>query len=150
MDDSIVRGTTSKQIVDMAREAGAKKVYFASASPPIRYPNVYGIDMPSPHELIAYDKTEEEIQKLIGADRLIYQDLDDLIESCREGNPKIKRFETSVFTGKYVTGDIDDNYLEALERNRNDLAKSSSKNKLPPVNAQGDATVIELHNFTDN
>jgi amidophosphoribosyltransferase len=150
IDDSIVRGTTSKQIVEMAREAGAKNVYFASAAPPIRYPNVYGIDMPSANELIAHNKTENEIAKLIGADKLIYQELNDLIESCREGNPKITQFETSVFTGEYITGDVDENYLEALERSRNDQSKSSNKTKLSIVDKKVDPTVIELHNFTDN
>ncbi|WMS87706.1 amidophosphoribosyltransferase [Pleionea litopenaei] len=125
VDDSIVRGTTSKQIVEMAREAGANKVYFASAAPPVRYPNVYGIDMPAAQELVAHDRSIEEIQELIGTDKLIYQDLDDLIESVQEGNADISRFDTSVFTGEYITGDVDENYLTNLEQLRNDLAKSS-------------------------
>lgn len=150
MDDSIVRGTTSKQIVDMAREAGAKKVYFASAAPAIRYPNVYGIDMPSAKELIAHGKTDEEVGQLIGADKLIYQDLQDLIDSCQEGNPKITRFDTSVFDKSYVTGDIDEAYLERLEENRNDLAKKSAKNIDSSSNMTGDSMVMELHNFSDN
>src|SRR6185369_13611397 len=91
VDDSIVRGTTSSQIIQMAREAGAKKVYFASAAPPVRFPNVYGIDMPSVHELVANGRSDDEIAREIGADRLIYQDLDDLIEAAREGNPVIRR-----------------------------------------------------------
>lgn len=126
VDDSIVRGTTSHQIVDMAREAGAKKVYFASAAPPVRYPNVYGIDMPTASELVAHDKTIEEVEKIIGADKLIYQDLDDLIEAVKEGNADIEQFDTSVFTGEYITGDVDEAYLDRLEQERNDEAKSSS------------------------
>lgn len=118
VDDSIVRGTTCKQIIDMAREAGANKVYFASAAPAVYYPNVYGIDMPSKKELIAYGRTEQEVADEIGADWLIYQDLDDLVESCREGNSNITQFDCSVFDGNYVTGDINQAYLEQLERLR--------------------------------
>ncbi|CAG1771789.1 partial amidophosphoribosyltransferase, partial [uncultured bacterium] len=98
VDDSVVRGTTSAQIIQMARDAGAKKVYFASAAPPVRYPNVYGIDMPAAHELIAHGRTEEEVCEAIGADKLIYQDLDDLIAAVQKGNPKIKHFDTSCFS----------------------------------------------------
>lgn len=123
VDDSIVRGTTSEQIIMMAREAGAKKVYFASAAPEIRFPNVYGIDMPSPHELIAYGREVEEIAALIKADGLIYQDLEDLVAAVAEENPSIKKFETSVFSGQYVTGDVDQSYLEQLNVQRNDSAK---------------------------
>ncbi|KAG4090496.1 amidophosphoribosyltransferase [Neocallimastix lanati (nom. inval.)] len=123
VDDSIVRGTTSREIIQMAREAGAKKVYFASCSPPIRFPNVYGIDMPTSKELIAYNRTEEEIAKELGADCVIYEELDDLIESCRKFNRDIKSFDTSVFNGKYVTGDVTKEYLEMLDRTRNDKAK---------------------------
>ena len=108
IDDSIVRGTTSKQIIQMAREAGANKVYFASAAPPIRYPNVYGIDMPAASELIAAGKTNSEVEELIGADWLVYQDLDDLIAAAAEGNPTISRYECSVFDGDYITGDVDE------------------------------------------
>ncbi len=122
VDDSIVRGTTSKEIVQMARDAGAKKVYFASASPPVRYPNVYGIDMPAAAELIAHNRTEHEICEAIGADRLIYQDLEDLIDSVRTGNPRLTRFDCSVFTGKYVT-DVSRDYLMLLEQERNESAK---------------------------
>jgi len=129
VDDSIVRGTTSKQIVQMARDAGAKKVYFASAAPPVRYPNVYGIDMPCAAELIANEKTIEQIESLIGADRLIYQDLRDLIAAASEGNPQITEFDTSCFSKRYVTGDIDDQYLTGLEVQRNDLAKIKGKHK---------------------
>ncbi len=123
VDDSIVRGTTSREIVQMAREAGAKKVYVASAAPPIRYPNVYGIDMPSAKELIAYNRTVEEVADIIGADWLVYQDLDDLIDSAKKGNPEIKSFDTSCFNGEYVTGDINDDYLAHIEALRNDDAK---------------------------
>ncbi len=123
VDDSIVRGTTCKQIIQMARDAGAKKVYFASAAPPVRYPNVYGIDMPSAQEFLAHNRTVEEIAKLIGADWLIYQDLDDLIACARKGNKNIKQFDTSCFTGHYITNDVDKNYLEHLEQHRNDAAK---------------------------
>jgi len=124
VDDSIVRGTTSAQIIQMARDAGAKKVYFASAAPPVRYPNVYGIDMPAAHELIAHNRTEDEVCEAIGADRLIYQDLDDLIEAVRKGNPDIKHFDTSCFSNEYITGDIDDSYLERTEALRNDHAQT--------------------------
>lgn len=120
VDDSIVRGTTSKQIVQMARDAGARKVFFASAAPPVRYPNVYGIDMPTSRELIAYGKTDAEIASEIGADRLIYQDLDALVDDCRSVNPAIERFETSCFSGEYVTGDITPEYLANIDALRND------------------------------
>ena len=126
VDDSIVRGTTSRQIIEMVREAGAKKVLFASASPPVKYQNLYGIDMAATKELIAHDKTENEIADAIGADELIYQNLEDLISSVQEGNPEIKDFETSIFTGKYPT-DIDDGYLENLEEERSDIIKMSKK-----------------------
>jgi amidophosphoribosyltransferase len=122
VDDSIVRGTTSKQIIQMARDAGANKVYFASASPPVRYPNIYGIDMPAPSELIANGRDDRQIQEVLGADRLIYQGLDDLIEACREGNTDITRFDTSCFSGEYVTG-VEDGYLEDLQVRRSDQAK---------------------------
>jgi amidophosphoribosyltransferase len=127
VDDSIVRGTTSREIVQMAREAGARKVYFASAAPPVRYPNVYGIDMPAADELIAHGRTDEEVCAAIGADWLIYQDLDDLIEAARKGNPKIRRFDTSCFNGEYVTGDVSEDYLNHIAAIRNDTAKSKSQ-----------------------
>lgn len=120
VDDSIVRGTTSEQIVELAREAGAKKVYFASASPEVRFPNVYGIDMPSANELIAHGREVDEICQLIGADDLIFQDLSDLIAAVREENPDITAFESSVFNGIYVTKDIDQAYLDYLENLRKD------------------------------
>lgn len=127
VDDSIVRGTTCRQIIQMARDAGAKKVYFASAAPAIRYPNVYGIDMPAASELIAAGRTDQEVEELIGADWLIYQDLDDLIASAAEGNPDIEQFECSVFNGEYITGDVDEVYLKRLENIRSDAAKKSKK-----------------------
>ncbi|TID28985.1 amidophosphoribosyltransferase, partial [Avibacterium paragallinarum] len=123
VDDSIVRGTTSQQIVDMARAAGAKKIYFASAAPEIRYPNVYGIDMPTKHELIAYGRDVDEIAKLIGVDKLIFQDLDALTQSVQQENPAIKGFDCSVFTGEYITGDITAEYLDQIADLRNDSAK---------------------------
>lgn len=126
VDDSIVRGTTSKEIIEMAREAGAKKVYIASAAPEVRYPNVYGIDMPAVSELIANGRNVEEICQLIGADKLIFQDLDDLIEACiDEKHSDVREFDTSVFDGKYITGDIDDAYLERLQTARNDSQKAA-------------------------
>ena len=123
VDDSIVRGTTCKQIIEMARDAGARRVYFASASPPVKYPNVYGIDMPAVSELIAHGKTVDEIQKQIGADWLVYQDLEDLVASCAEGSILPMDFECSVFNGVYVTRDVSEKYLAKLEARRNDAAK---------------------------
>jgi amidophosphoribosyltransferase len=124
VDDSIVRGTTSQEIIRMARDAGATKVYFASAAPPVRFPNVYGIDMPAVSELIAYGHDEDEVSRMIGADRVIYQDLDDLIAAVGRGNTRIERFDTSCFNGEYVTGDVTPDYLRALEEARNDSTKS--------------------------
>ena len=118
VDDSIVRGTTSREIVQMARDAGARKVYFASAAPPVKFPNVYGIDMPSRRELIATGRSDDEICREIGADRLIYQDLDDLKEAVRRVNPAIKYFEASCFDGDYITGDITLEYLDSIEAAR--------------------------------
>jgi len=125
VDDSIVRGTTSRQIIEMARSSGAKKVYFASAAPPIRYQNVYGIDMAATTELVAHKRTEKEVEEFIKADWLIYQDLDDLVQAAQIGNEAIKQFECSIFNGKYVTDDIDDKYLKDLEDTRNDKSKAS-------------------------
>ena len=136
VDDSIVRGTTCRQIIQMAREAGAKNVYFCSAAPEVRYPNVYGIDMPSAHELIAHDRSCDEVAELIGADWLVYQDLEDLVEAVREGNPNIGNFDCSVFDGNYITGDINEVYLGKIEQTRNDAAKL--------VNV--DNAVMGLHN----
>ena len=130
VDDSIVRGTTSRQIIEMARASGAKKVYFASASPPIIYQNVYGIDMASTSELVANGRTEEEICNLIGADWLIYQNLEDLIQAAQQGNKDIKQFECSIFDGKYVTDDIDEKYLKNLEDLRSDKSKSLRQSNL--------------------
>ncbi|MBT8089849.1 MAG: amidophosphoribosyltransferase [Gammaproteobacteria bacterium] len=129
VDDSIVRGTTSQQIIKLAREAGANKVYFASAAPPVRYPNVYGIDMPAASELIANGRTVEQIQEIIGADRLIYQDLHGLVRSVRHGNSAITEFDTSCFSGEYVTGDVTEEYLHELETRRNDAAKQSRQTR---------------------
>lgn len=125
VDDSIVRGTTSEEIIRMARDAGARKVYFASAAPPVRYPNVYGIDMPAAHELIAHERSEEEVARAIGADHLIFQDLPDLEEAVRRGNRRLQRFDASCFTGEYVTGDIDRAYLDSLAREREDAVQAA-------------------------
>jgi amidophosphoribosyltransferase len=124
VDDSIVRGTTSEQIIEMARDAGANKVYFASAAPEIRFPNVYGIDMPSANELIAHGREVEEVAEMIGADKLIYQSLEDLIAAVGESNKSLSKFETSVFDGNYITGDINQSYLESLNSARSDNAKA--------------------------
>ncbi|MGB1714656.1 MAG: amidophosphoribosyltransferase [Arenicellales bacterium] len=124
VDDSIVRGTTSKQIIQMARDAGAKKVYFASAAPPVRYANVYGIDMPSRSELVANGRTDEEIGQFIGADRLLYQRLEDLIEAVREGNPEIIRVDASCFDGRYITGNVSADFLKTVAGTRSDQAKT--------------------------
>jgi len=125
VDDSIVRGTTSGQIVEMARDAGAKQVFMASAAPPVRYPNVYGIDMPAPIELIAHDSDVIEIQEKIGADWLIYQDLEDLVEAVRYDKHPIETFESSCFNGEYITGDVDSSYLHALQHSRSDKMKKA-------------------------
>ncbi|KAJ2404880.1 amidophosphoribosyltransferase [Coemansia sp. RSA 2526] len=139
VDDSIVRGTTSQEIIQMARDVGAKKVYFASAAPAIRYPNVYGIDMPSRTELVAAGNSDEDVSAAIGADRVFFQDLDDLVASCRLFNPKITTFDTSVFDGKYVTGDVTPEYLEKLEERRADCSKLKADS--------ADNEVIGLHNY---
>ncbi|OYX25821.1 MAG: amidophosphoribosyltransferase, partial [Hydrogenophilales bacterium 32-62-9] len=119
VDDSIVRGTTSREIVQMARDAGAAKVYFASASPPVRFSNVYGIDMPTRNELIASDRNDEEIAREIGCDALVYQDLEDMVAAVRAGNPAIPDFDTSCFDGRYITGDVTPEYLQYVEAIRN-------------------------------
>lgn len=137
IDDSIVRGTTSKEIIQMARDAGAKKVFFASSAPPIRYPNIYGIDMPCAEELIAHDKTVEEVRVLIGADKLIYLDLEDLIAVTREGNKSIEKFESAVFDGIYLTGD-ESHYLAQASRLRSEKTKKT--------NFSTDEHHIDLHN----
>ncbi|MEY4209746.1 MAG: hypothetical protein RLZ92_124 [Pseudomonadota bacterium] len=137
VDDSVVRGTTSEQIIQMARDAGAKKVYFASAAPPVRYPNVYGIDMPAAHELIAHGRTEQEVCEAIGADKLIYQEIADLIDAVSTGNHNISHFDTSCFTHEYITGDIDDAYLARIEALRNDGAQEQRKVDTDLIEAQG-------------
>lgn len=140
VDDSIVRGTTCQQIIQMARDAGAKKVYFASAAPAVKYPNVYGIDMPTATELIAHGRTHDEVCTEIGADWLIYQDLEDLIAASTEGNHKVTEFDCAVFTGEYIAGDVTQEYLDKLADARNDLAKVGKKLSKP-----SDAP-IGLHN----
>jgi amidophosphoribosyltransferase len=126
VDDSIVRGTTSQQIVQMARDAGAKKVYLASAAPPVRYPNVYGIDMPSSEELVAHGRSEKDIEQLLGCDWLIYQDLADL-EAAVAG-PKFpgRKFDSSCFNGEYITG-IDADYFDRIKQLRSDEAKKTRR-----------------------
>ncbi|MDA9063864.1 amidophosphoribosyltransferase [Pseudomonadales bacterium] len=138
VDDSIVRGTTTRQIVQMAKEAGAKKVYLASAAPPVRYPNVYGIDMPAACEFVADGHTVEEIATYIGVDWLIYQDLEDLVDCAMGINPKITRFDTSVFDGIYITGGVDEKYLTRIESQRGDGAKSGRR--------LAEMEIIEMHN----
>ena len=139
VDDSIVRGTTSQQIIQMAREAGAKKVYIASAAPPVRFPNVYGIDMPAAHELVAHGRDERQIADYIGADWLIYQELDDLIDAVQKGNRGIEQFDCSCFDGKYVTSTIDDTYLDRISVLRNDSAKEVAEE-------QPNVVAMDLHN----
>ena len=138
VDDSIVRGTTSREIVQMARDAGARKVYFASAAPPVRFPNVYGIDMPSRQELIATGRTDEEICREIGADRLIYQDLEDLKAAVRKANPAITSFDASCFDGKYITGDITPEYLDRNEQSR-EHGKASKNDDISQMDLDLDA-----------
>ncbi|PMH40578.1 amidophosphoribosyltransferase [Vibrio sp. 10N.286.49.B3] len=139
VDDSIVRGTTSEQIIEMARDAGAKKVYMVSAAPEVRFPNVYGIDMPSASELIAHGRDNTTICKAIGADELIFQTIDDLVTAVGAGNPEIKGFDASVFNGQYVTGDIDQKYLDFLDSLRSDDAKLQRDIQQELVN-------LEMHN----
>jgi amidophosphoribosyltransferase len=139
VDDSIVRGTTSQQIIQMAREAGARKVYIASAAPPVRYPNVYGIDMPAADELVAHDRSEAEIAEYIGADWLIYQDLEDLVDAVQKGNRQIKKFDCSCFDGKYVTKTVDDEYLNKISHLRSDSAKDNGEEQVTVIG-------MELHN----
>ena len=130
VDDSIVRGTTSGQIVQMAREAGANKVYLASAAPPVMYPNVYGIDMPATDELIAANRSVDQIEQEIGADWLVYQDIADLLDAVSFGNPSIAQYEASCFDGKYLTGDVDSEYLKLLEEQRSDSAKVTTEDRV--------------------
>jgi len=114
VDDSIVRGTTSKEIINIVRQCGAKKVYLASAAPQVRFPNVYGIDMPTHAELVAYNRTDDEITKIIGADKVIFQNLDNLKKSITDVNNKLTKFDASCFDGIYVTGDVSKKYLDSL------------------------------------
>lgn len=141
VDDSIVRGTTSGQIIEMAREAGAKKVYFASAAPEIRFPNVYGIDMPSANELIAYGREIDAICQSINADGLIYQEIGDLKDAVGEENPTILEFEMSVFNGSYITADVNQSYLEELDKARNDASKQNS--------GEDELTNLDMHNMSN-
>jgi len=137
VDDSIVRGTTSKEIVQMAREAGANKVYMASAAPPVRFPNVYGIDMPTNSELVAHGRTEEEVRIMIGADALIYQDVDAMKRVVGQLNPAIKGFEASCFDGNYITGDVSAEDFEVIKSQRmsqkdeDEAGSSTSRLALP-------------------
>ena len=141
VDDSIVRGTTIQQIIQLAREAGARKVYVATAAPALRYQNVYGIDMPAKEEFVAHQRSDEEVARIIGADKLFYQQIDDLKAAAREGNPEIADFECSTFDGNYVTGDIDEAYLNQLSLVRNDQSKQRRE-----AQHQADTNVLELHN----
>lgn len=136
VDDSIVRGTTAAQIIQLARDAGAKKVYFASAAPPVRYPNVYGIDIPAVQELIAHKRNEQEVCAKIGADRLIYQNLDDLIDAVSKGNSAILNYDTSCFSNEYVTGDVDANYLAKVATLRNFEIKTQQNVENSSTNGQ--------------
>ncbi|WP_179998320.1 amidophosphoribosyltransferase [Acinetobacter sp. YH12239] len=148
VDDSIVRGTTCNEIIQMARDAGAKKVFFASAAPMVKYPNVYGIDMPVKNELIASNRDVEEIREMIGADRLIFQDLEDLKQAVRTKKvPELTDFDCSVFDGIYVAGNIDESYLDGLERKRNDSAK---KTKDGYIDLNIDAASVDLSGIKEN
>ncbi|MEX2320521.1 MAG: amidophosphoribosyltransferase, partial [Saccharospirillum sp.] len=140
VDDSIVRGTTCNEIIEMARDAGAEKVYFASAAPEVRYPNVYGIDMPAADELIAHGRDNEQIRKMIGADKLIYQELEDLRQAVQSHKADVRAFDCSVFDGKYVTGDIDSDYLAALEALRNDASQGAQRS------TDDETPMVDLHN----
>jgi amidophosphoribosyltransferase len=137
VDDSIVRGTTSAQIIELAREAGARKVYFASAAPPVRFPNVYGIDMPAASELVAAGRTEEEVARLISADWLVYQDLVDLVAACQHDDARVVEFDTSCFSGEYVTGDVTPEYLARLQEARSDAAKAHRRESALKVVGSG-------------
>ncbi len=145
VDDSIVRGTTSYEIVQMARESGAKKVIFASAAPPVRFPNVYGIDMPTRSELVAYGRTHDEINQLIGADQLIYQSVEDMKKAVQDINPSIKNFESSCFDGVYISGDITEAYLDALEAARN-IANTEEDRKSDPSDFARSQLHLQLAN----
>ena len=142
VDDSIVRGTTSQQIIEMAREAGARRVYMASAAPPVRYPNVYGIDMPAASELVAAGRSDREVEKIIGADWLIYQDLDDLVDSVKHERAKITTFDTSCFNGEYVTGDVSRAYLDELELRRANAVKAQRDKEVRRQEADDDTIQV--------
>jgi amidophosphoribosyltransferase len=137
VDDSIVRGTTSNELVQMAREAGANKVFFCSASPEIRWPNVYGVDLPSRDELIAHGRNLDQIAKEIGADWVLFQALDDMLDSVRRLNPaELDKFEDSTFSGHYITDDVDAHYFDRLSKNRsNDVKKLGSDSLAPSSSA---------------
>ena len=141
VDDSIVRGTTITQIIQLAREAGARKVYMASAAPALRYQNVYGIDMPARDEFVAHQRSEAEVAKMIGADWLVYQSIEDLKKSCHEGNPHVDDFECSAFDGRYVTGDIGADYLAKISAARSDASKRQQE-----LSFLIDTNVLDLHN----
>ena len=141
VDDSIVRGNTSRKIVELSREAGAKKVFFASSSPPLLHPNVYGIDMPARFEYVAHDRTIEEISEQIVADFLLYQDLEDLIAACSDGSKGVITVDCSCFNGEYCTGDVTEEYLQNLERRRSDAAKNNNGDDVSV-----EVGTIEMHN----
>lgn len=142
VDDSIVRGTTSQEIVQMARNAGAKKVIFASAAPPVRFPNVYGIDMPTRRELVAHGRTDEEVARIIGADALVYQDVEDMKQAIRDTNPQLAQFEASCFDGRYITGDVTSEYLDRIEQVRLDSAAQSDRDAVGDGNSRSQ---LHLH-----
>jgi amidophosphoribosyltransferase len=143
MDDSIVRGTTMREIVQMARDSGARKVYVCSAAPPVRWPNVYGIDMAAANELVAHERTEDQVGDLVGADRMFYQDVDDLVASVMDENPALNAFDLSIFDGRYITGDVDSQYLLALSDRRCDAARRQAEQ--PDADAESNA-IIDLYN----
>jgi amidophosphoribosyltransferase len=142
VDDSIVRGTTSQEIVQMARDAGANKVIFASAAPPVRFPNVYGIDMPTRGELVAHGRTDQEVAQIIGADALVYQDVEDMKQAVRDTNPQLQNFEASCFDGHYITGDVTTEYLDKIERVRLDPMSQSDRDATGEGN---DRPQLHLH-----
>jgi amidophosphoribosyltransferase len=140
VDDSVVRGTTSQQLVQLARESGAERVYFASAAPPVRYPNVYGIDMPNASELLAYNRDEQQISEAIGADVMIYQDIEDLRAAVKAGNPELNRLDCSCFDGEYVTGDVSEDFLYGLSLARCDAQKEKSRH-------EENLETVDVHNY---
>jgi amidophosphoribosyltransferase len=144
VDDSIVRGTTSHEIVQMARDAGANKVIFASAAPPVRFPNVYGIDMPTRGELVAHGRSDQDVANIIGADYLVYQDVESLKQAVRDINPSLGRFEASCFDGDYITGDVTTEYLDVIERARSAPAAQAERDSASDV-ADSTVTRSQLH-----